>query len=219
MTDLAQVKGKGQLKKRTKHPLDHPKKALVYTQVYLSPEPITTKSIAENTGLALNTVYTYIRELASEEVICSRSVQIGNLVQEQWFIKPEYFEKRREQNKVVFNDVYDDYFLAEPKQMERQLTLLRSMAIPYMKAYEQDQESFKRMQENHPRPALIKLWVLDPEEYEYVVGEIEKIRKKLREANIKMKEKRNHKVASLTVKGENNLIFMVALPAVDSPQH
>ena len=198
--------------KRLKHPLDHPKKALVFTQIYLAPEPITAKEISKNTGLALNTVYHYIRELSEEHIIQSQTENVGNLIQERWIINIEYDKERRNQIRSVMNKKYEDHFLIDPKDLGRQLMMLNSMATPYLKAYERKKEKFVKLQEHSSRPAIIKLWTLFLDEFEYVVKEIEKIRKKLRELYKVSRNQQKTPSNQLTLKRENNLVFMVAFP-------
>ncbi|MFX0066626.1 MAG: winged helix-turn-helix domain-containing protein, partial [Candidatus Hermodarchaeota archaeon] len=194
------------------------KKALVYTQIYLTPEPITAKEIAQNTGLALNTVYNYIRELSEEDIIDSQTENVGNLIQERWFINSNYIKQRRNQIKGVINKEYEDYFLVEPKEFSRQLMLLKSMATPYIKTYEYAKEKFEKIQEHSSRPAIIKLWSLFPDEFEYVVKEIENIRKKLRQLNKVSREQQELPSNLMTLKGENNLVFVVALPNINEDE-
>ena len=201
--------------KRLKHPLDHSKKALVFTQIYLAPEPITVKEIAENTGLALNTVYHYIRELSQENIIYSQTENVGNLIQERWVLNLDYNEKRISQIPTTMNKVYMDRFFTDPKDLGRQLMLLNSMAQPYLRVYEKNGNKFVKIQEHSSRPAIIKLWGLNPEEFEYIVKEIEKIRKKLREISKATRDQHNNSSPHKPLKWENNLFFMVALPNIE----
>jgi len=110
---------------------------------------------------------------------------------------------------------YEDYFLVEPKEFSRQLMLLKSMATPYIQTYEQSKEKFEKIQEHSSRPAIIKLWSLFPDEFEYVVKEIENIRKKLRQLNKVSREQQELPSSLMTLQGENNLVFMVALPSIN----
>jgi len=204
--------------KRLKHPLDHPKKALVFTQIYLAPEPITAKEISKNTGLALNTIYHYIRELSKENIIHSQTENVGNLIQERWFLNVEYAKERRSQMRSVLNKLYDDYFLIDPKELNRQLMLLNSMATPYLKTYEKEEEKFVKIQEYSSRPAIMKLWVVFPDEFEYVVREIEKIREKFRESYKVSRAHLDTLSNHLTLKKEDNLVFIVALPNISEDE-
>jgi predicted transcriptional regulator len=163
--------------------------AAILAQITMNTEGISASMISKNINIPQSTVYDHLRMLEKDQLIFSEEVKIKNFLKKNWYRTEQ---KTFPDSQFVKNKHYNTSLLSNTKDIEIEA------------------KEFAKIQKTDTKPVVMRQFIINEEDYQYMIRRMMEIEKELEEKNA-----RSMKDTGSLLKEEKCLLFYFGLPDLE----